>query len=376
MEHPSRSIAHFSDSGARPDRFLHYLKLPGCDRSRHSVAGSQRKPGSLELRITAPISHKVFVTGTHCPVSPGGPFAAGKSPHAVIESRRIKRWNKCFCILDEDDLQTTDRCIVGSLRDGRVFLPQKLGFASSIQARNPQSMSINTLRNRPAAFAASLLSLCVLSGCRSVPTSPYIEMLGQHQACCLNNVHVIFVESPVDVLDIAGVKTVAASMNRAGCGNVEILNFYHGGTAEHLAERIRQVQSESPASRILVASFSSGTLIIEEALRQLEQEGRRVDTTIYIDSEILTDFGARPRPANSDRYVLVYRENARVPQDIPGAELYLVDEFFHLSVPTNQTCLDAISLEIGHLASGPCPCACHNQTDQLPELPAPKAALE
>ncbi len=223
---------------------------------------------------------------------------------------------------------------------------------------------------RIVAIALSLVATC---GCRSIVSSTNTQMLRQHSACCLDNVHVIFVESPVDVLDLGGVKRVAASMRCAGCCNVESINYYHGGTAERLAQRVREIQTCSPCSRILLAGFSSGTLIIEDALSQLEAEGRCVDTTIYIDSEILTDFGSSPRPSSSARNVLVYRENGRAPDDIPNADLYRVDEFFHLSVPCNETCLDVISAEISRLAASGCPCSCH-QAEQFVERPVPSGS--
>lgn len=232
---------------------------------------------------------------------------------------------------------------------------------------------LSHFRTLPRVVAVAL-SLVVMCGCRSVVSSTNTHLLRHHHACCLNNVHAIFVESPIDVLDLGGVKRVAASMRCAGCYHVDVINYYHGGTAERLAQRVREIQASSPCSHVLLVGFSSGTLIIEEALRQLETEGRGVDTTIYIDSEILTDFGSSPRPASSARNVLVYRENGRAPDDIPNADLYRVDEYFHLSVPCNETCLDVISAEIGRLAAHGCPCSCHHQAEQLAKRPEPGVA--
>jgi hypothetical protein len=201
-----------------------------------------------------------------------------------------------------------------------------------------------------------------VAGCRSLPQSDYCSHIEQQPPCCANNVHAIFVESPFDVLNIGRLSSVADSLRQAGCANIETFSLYKHGNDSRLADRIRGLRSQNPNGRIVLVGYSTGALMVERALTVLEPEGIRVDSSVYLDANILNVFGAGNRPQNSDRTLLIYRRTATVPEDIPRSETYFVDVGNHLNVPCSQQCFDVLAHELLQQCSHGCPCACHHRT--------------
>ena len=120
-----------------------------------------------------------------------------------------------------------------------------------------------------------------------MPQSDVTCRIGESPACCPEKVHVIFVDSPFDVLRLGKLERVAESLKESGC-QIEVFNYHRHGNDICLTNRIREVRTNQPTGRIVVIGYSSGALMFERALTVLETEQVCVDAAINLDSNILS----------------------------------------------------------------------------------------
>jgi hypothetical protein len=172
----------------------------------------------------------------------------------------------------------------------------------------------------------------------------------------------VFVHSPVDVADVAGLSKVADSFCEAGFRNTTTFNLYRDGTAKSLACRVREIHASHPGSRIMLVGVSSGALIARSAARCLEPDGICIDTLVYLDAAILHVIRDE-EPSNVLRHVLIYREGTPVPNVGDCPEICRVDEWNHLRVPTTQGACDKLLCEAIRLVD--------SRGHQAPYVPAP-----
>ena len=194
-----------------------------------------------------------------------------------------------------------------------------------------------------------LLPLAILTcGCQSAPMSGVAPAVRQLPADARQHVHVIFVDSPVDAMQVGDIPGISEYVRCNGIPNVHYYNAYSEGSGSWISEKIRCIRRSDPCAKIMVVGWSYGTLIALQALEEIECEGLCIDTLVHLDSCVLdfTNQGARPR--NVRRVVLIYRSNNE-PSNIPFDALYLVEENFHLRLPKKRRAMDALMTEIWRL---------------------------
>lgn len=199
----------------------------------------------------------------------------------------------------------------------------------------------------------SCLVCAAISGCVTapLPVSRYAFQLESRSEQSLDNVHVIFVESPADIGHAGRIEDVCCEMQDMGLRNAVYFEpFVDGGSCE-LAQYVRGVRAENPHARIMLVGWSIGTVFVKNALKELETLGETVDTIVYIDSTtiILSDLAGHPE--NYNRAVLIYRHGHPMPS-LPNSVSRCIDEWFHLPVAHNERTIDQLVLEATRLADG------------------------
>ena len=215
---------------------------------------------------------------------------------------------------------------------------------------------------RPPLSLVLLVGAFAVSGC-AAPQSRYTEDVAARCENCRGNVHIVFVRSPVDVADVAGLANVAESLRLAGFCNTKIFNRLHDGDAETLACRVRKIYARDPGCRVMLVGFSSGALIAREAAKCLESDQLCIDSLVYVDSSVLHFVGCGEEPCNVRRHLLIYREGTALPATCGEPTVCRVPEWNHLQVPSNPCTVDALFCEAIRLADEASRCQ--------PSLPMP-----
>ena len=198
-------------------------------------------------------------------------------------------------------------------------------------------------------ICAGLLT-CSVAGCATVHESPLEVNLLATPPCYRDEVYPIFVASPIDVCDLGGMERLAEYAKSRGCANTQFFVLYDDGDAEVLADRIRAIRCRNPRARILLTGFSSGCLIIHDALCLLEPQCIAVDRVCYIDSFTLKLFMRDPHPNNVGCVSLVYREKNPPPTDIPRSSVYYLKTTNHFETPTDPRTVHVVMSNLCQLA--------------------------
>lgn len=207
---------------------------------------------------------------------------------------------------------------------------------------------VTPLTRIPRPVIVMVAALLMTAGCQSVPVSSVSRGVSCQPEEFRSRVHVIFVDSPVDVARVGDIPGVCDYVRCQGISNVHYYNAYHDGGSNWISEKVRCIRRCDPSARIMLVGWSSGTKIALQALSDLECQGVCVDTLVHLDSFILDWTNNNQRPRNVGRVVLIYRKNSE-PSNIPYNAMYLVDECFHLKVPKSQRSVDALMTEIWRL---------------------------
>ena len=168
--------------------------------------------------------------------------------------------------------------------------------------------------------------------------------------CARDNLYPIFVLSPIDAFDIAGMEQFAEYVEARGFRNTEMFVYYDGGDAEALAARIRQIKCRNPHSRVLLTGFSSGCMIIHNALCLLEPECIGVERVCYIDSFTFKAFMRDPHPNNFGCVSLVYRKKNPAPTDIPRSTVHYINTGNHFDAPTHPHTVHVVMSQLWEMA--------------------------
>lgn len=206
---------------------------------------------------------------------------------------------------------------------------------------------------RPSFILLRSLGLALLATCMSVggcatcpiPSSPHSALLQSQPPSNLDDVHVIFVESPADLGHWGRLEEVCCSMRQLGLNNAVYFKPILDGGSCDLVEYIRDVRDENPNSRIMLVGWSLGTLFVKSALATLDQCGEGVESVVYIDSGFLKLSDITGHPANADRVLLIYRAHTSPPSCIPNSEVQCVDSWFHLPVAHHRDTINSIVQE-------------------------------
>ena len=232
---------------------------------------------------------------------------------------------------------------------------------------------------------AGLLTIAFVSGCATTPRSAFVCDAEQRCDQCRDNVHIIFVHSPVDIADTARLETVALFFRNSGFMNTTNFTVYQSRDCNGLANRIRRIHECHCNSRILVVAYSSGALLARQAARQLEEENYCIDSLVYLDADIL-NYVHSEEPCNIRRHVLIYRDGVKVPELCRNEDVCRVEEWNHFRVPTHHCAVDRMLSEAIALADEASQCQPAAPTrvvppepqapyEPLPELPPPKSKV-
>ena len=206
------------------------------------------------------------------------------------------------------------------------------------------------LRSRVSIRLAAMLGACLAAvGC-AVSGNPGLA----HQVVSLpqpvrDQIHLVFVESPIDMIGIGRLAATADYLRDLGFQNVSV-DYYNGC---ELADHVRHVQRRHPDSRIMVVGWSFGSAYVVDAAEELEGEGTGIDAVVFLDSGWIKRRLRERYPSNVARYVLIYRTGHEPPLEMPNSQIYEVPTYNHLAIPTMQETVDVLLTEILHMTQTP-----------------------
>ena len=208
-------------------------------------------------------------------------------------------------------------------------------------------MSSNPAPTRIPMLGLSCLLLAVV-GCATVGNSTansHVEALSDEAK---DRVHVIFVNSPLDVLQIGRLAGVASYFRSSGFRNS---SFRYLSSGPQLAGKVREVRSEDPAARIALVGWSGASLWLWDALKDLDETGERIDLIVYLDSNwIKKRVAEEGHPTNFDRAVLLYRSDNPPVEGVPNSVVRHVGTTQHLAVAAHRETIQTLSDELVRLA--------------------------
>lgn len=215
----------------------------------------------------------------------------------------------------------------------------------------------------------------LLTGCAVTPQSSIDRCLCQVPAPHKDNVHVVLVESPIDVAHMGNLPEIREHLRDLGYRNVTYYNpmamdnikrpygVEPDGHAALVAAQVRCARRNNPHARVLLYGWSAGSIIVRDALEILEGCGECVDCVIYVDSRWVGPYSeGKPLPRNVRRTALIYRDPHSSPwfpyepPECPNAVLYRVRPMGHLSVPTHPDGLEPLMREVSRLTMKGCAC--------------------
>lgn len=221
-------------------------------------------------------------------------------------------------------------------------------------------MRRNFIHSRTLGLAL-LVTCLTISGCAScpIPSSPHAMLLQSQPPSNLDDVHVIFVESPADIGHWGRLEEVCCSMRQLGLRNAVYFEPIIDGDSDDLVEQIRDIRDENPNSRIMLVGWSIGSLCVKGALVALDRCGEGVETVVYIDSDFLKICDFTGHPDNADRVLLIYRSHKSPPRCIPNSEVQCVASWFHLPVAHHRDTVDSLVQEAFALSAAGQPSPMH-----------------
>ena len=197
---------------------------------------------------------------------------------------------------------------------------------------------------RPIRLLSGLLLLAILTsgGCTTLHQSPLSERIALHPED-YSNVSVIFVEATPDFGNWGQMPQLSG--NFCNCG---VRAFYFDpsvhGDASALASWI--AVEKSRGQKVMVVGWSYGMVCTLDALKLLESRQICVDTIVSVDCFWLNwHRGSDLQPPNAGRVVLIYRDQARLPEGFSAPVVHRIDTNRHLPVLGNQHTVDVLFQE-------------------------------
>jgi hypothetical protein len=201
---------------------------------------------------------------------------------------------------------------------------------------------------RPFPVLGLSALLLVAAGCAAVSGSAAEGALEALSVEAKDRVHVIFVNSPLDVLQIGRLAGVASYFRSAG---FEHSSFLYLSSGPGLAKDVREIRNEDRGARIALVAWSGASLWVWDALTELDETGERVDLIVYLDSNwIKKRVADRGHPENFDRAVLIYRSDNPPVKEVPNSVVTRVGTTNHLAVAAHPDTVQALSEELTRLA--------------------------
>lgn len=198
----------------------------------------------------------------------------------------------------------------------------------------------------PALVLSALL--LVAAGCAAVGGSATGGTLEALPVEAKDRVHAIFVNSPLDVLQIGRLAGVASYFRSVG---FEHSSFLYLSSGPGLAKNVREIRNENRGARIALVAWSGASLWVWDALTELDETGERIDLIVYLDSNwIKKRVADRGHPDNFDRAVLIYRADNPPVEGVPNSVVTQVGTTNHLAVAAHRDTVLALSEELTRLA--------------------------
>jgi len=195
----------------------------------------------------------------------------------------------------------------------------------------------NRLAYPPIPVLVLLVLLTVAAGCATVGGSTPDSDIETLPVESKDRVHVIFINSPLDVLQIGRLAGVASYFRSKGFQNS---SFHYLSSGPKLAGEIRGLRRED-----------DGALWVWDALKELDETGERVDLIVYLDSNwIKKRVSNEGHPDNFDRAVLIYRSDNPPVEGVPNSVIRRVETTNHLAVAAHPDTVQTLSEELARLA--------------------------
>ena len=201
---------------------------------------------------------------------------------------------------------------------------------------------------RPVPVLGLSALLLVAAGCAAVGGSATESAFEELAVEAKDRVHVYFVNSPLDVLQIGRLAGVASYFRSVGFAHSSFLYLSSG---PGLARDVRDIRREDGDARIALVAWSGASLWVWDALTELDGTGERVDLNVYLDSNwIKKRVADRGHPENFDRAVLIYRKDNPPVEGVPNSVVKLAGTTNHLAVAAHHDTVQALSEELTRLA--------------------------
>jgi len=163
-----------------------------------------------------------------------------------------------------------------------------------------------------------------------------------------HRVHVIFINSPLDVLQVGRLAGVASHFRSRG---FEHSSFHYLSSGPKLAGEVRDLRRSNGGSRIALVAWSGASLWVWDALKELDETGERVDLVVYLDSNWIKKRVAEDgHPDNFDRAVLIYRSDNPPVEGVPNSVVRRAETTHHLAVAAHPDTVKALGEELIRLA--------------------------
>jgi len=206
----------------------------------------------------------------------------------------------------------------------------------------------NRLAYPPIPVLVLLVLLTVAAGCATVGGSTPDSDIETLPVESKDRVHVIFINSPLDVLQIGRLAGVASYFRSKGFQNS---SFHYLSSGPKLAGEIRGLRREDDGARIALVAWSGASLWVWDALKELDETGERVDLIVYLDSNwIKKRVSNEGHPDNFDRAVLIYRSDNPPVEGVPNSVIRRVETTNHLAVAAHPDTVQALGEELAQLA--------------------------
>ncbi len=193
--------------------------------------------------------------------------------------------------------------------------------------------------------------LLVVAGCATVGGSTTQSPLEALPVEAKDRVHVIFINSPLDVLQIGRLAGVASYFRSMG---LQHSSFVYLSSGPGLAQQVRGLDREDGGARIALVAWSGASLWVWDALTELDETGERVDLIVYLDSNwIKKRVADKGHPENFDRAVLIYRSNNPPVEGVPNSVVRRAGTTNHLAVAAHPDTIQALNEELTRLAERP-----------------------
>lgn len=206
----------------------------------------------------------------------------------------------------------------------------------------------NRLAYPPIPVIVLLVLLTVAAGCATVGGSTPDSDIETLPVEAKDRVHVIFINSPLDVLQIGRLAGVASYFRSKGFQNS---SFHYLSSGSKLAVEVRDLRREDDGARIALVAWSGASLWVWDALKELDETGERVDLIVYLDSNwIKKRVSNEGHPDNFNRAVLIYRSDNPPVEGVPKSVIRRVETTNHLAVAAHPDTIETLSEELVRLA--------------------------